>query len=290
MDWTTGIQNAINYVEEHLCEEIDYEAVAGQAASSSFYFQKIFHSLCGISLGEYIRCRRLALAGSELKSGRYKVIDVALKYGYESPESFSRAFSKFHGVSPSMAKKESAKLRSFSRISLKLIINGGNSMEYKIIKKEAFDVVEKAEIHSLDNGENTRTIPDFWSRARKDGTIEKLLELTSDQKFLFGICYGNGKESPKTFEYAIGAVCGEETMVPEGFRKTTIPARTWAVFECTGAMPEAIQEKWNEIVTTFFPTSGYVPTYEMDIEAYTDGDMSCPDYKSEIWVPVIQKQ
>ncbi len=163
-------------------------------------------------------------------------------------------------------------------------------MEYKIIKKEAFDVVEKAEIHSLDNGENTRTIPDFWSRARKDGTIEKLLELTSDQKFLFGICYGNGKESPKTFEYAIGAVCGEETMVPEGFRKTTIPARTWAVFECTGAMPEAIQEKWNEIVTTFFPTSGYVPTYEMDIEAYTDGNMSCPDYKSEIWVPVIQKQ
>lgn len=98
MDWFTGIQNVINYVEEHLTEEIDYEEVAKEAACSNFYFQRIFGILCGISLGDYIRNRRLTLAGSELSVSDDKVIDIALKYGYESPESFARAFSRFHGV------------------------------------------------------------------------------------------------------------------------------------------------------------------------------------------------
>lgn len=290
MDWTTGIQNAINYVEDHLNEEIDYEMVARQAASSSFYFQKIFHILCGMSLGEYIRNRRLALAGSELKTSSHKVIEVALKYGYDNPESFSRAFSKFHGISPTEAKKENAKLRSFSRISLKLIVNGGNIMDYKIIKKGPFDLIEKAETHTLKNKENLRTIPEFWNRAHTDKTIDQLLEHTNNPKYIFGICYGNGKEkNPETFEYAIAALCDKDIEVPEGFRKTTIPARTWAIFEVKGPMPQSIQEKWEEIVTSFFPTSGYVPTYEMDIEAYTNGNMDSEDYRSEIWVPIMEK-
>lgn len=143
MDWLTGIQNAINYIEENLTEKIDYDEAAKQASCSSFYFQRIFSILCGITLGDYIRNRRLTLAGNELSATDNKVIDIALKYGYESPESFTRAFSKFHGITPSDAKKDGSKLKSFSRLSVKIILSGGNIMDYKIIEKAAFDIIER---------------------------------------------------------------------------------------------------------------------------------------------------
>lgn len=212
-------------MEEHLTEEIDYKRVAKEAACSSFYFQKIFGILCGITLGDYIRSRRLTLAGNELSSTDNKVIDIASKYGYESPESFTRAFRGFHGVTPSEARKDSSKLKSFSRLSVKITLSGGNIMDYKIIEKEAFDIIEKVESHDVENSQNAKSIP----------------------------------------------------------------ARTWAVFECKGAMPNAMQDMWHKIVSEFFPASGYEPTYEMDIEAYSNGDMCSPDYRSEIWVPVIKK-
>ena len=98
MDWITGIQNAINYIEDHITEELDYERIAKESFSSSFHFQRVFSILCGYTLGEYIRNRRLTLAGAELANTREKVIDVAYKYGYESPESFTKAFQKFHGI------------------------------------------------------------------------------------------------------------------------------------------------------------------------------------------------
>ncbi len=289
MDWITGIQHAIDYIEDHLAEEIDYDRVAREAACSGFYFQRIFGMLCGMTLGGYIRSRRLTLAGSELQAADAKVIDIALKYGYESPESFARAFSKFHGITPSEAKAGGAKLRSFSRFSVKIIVSGGNIMNYKIVEKEAFDIVEKVSAHAVDQEESAKTVPKFWTASHEDGTVSKLLEITSDKSYLFGICYGNLPENAKTFDYSIAAVCGKDTAVPEGFRRTTIPARTWAVFECTGAMPDAIQELWHRIVTEFFPTSRYQPTCEMDIEAYTKGDMGSADYRSEIWVPVKKK-
>ncbi len=289
MDWITGIQNAINYIEEHLTEEIDYEIVAKEAACSSFYLQRIFSILCGMTLGDYIRNRRLTLAGNELSAADDKVIDIALKYGYESPESFTRAFSRFHGVTPSEAKKDGSKLKSFSRLSVKITLSGGNIMDYKIIEKEAFDIIEKVEAHTVEDSVNAKSIPDFWTRSHNDGTVKKLLDTTTDRTYIFGVCYGNLPENAKTFDYSIAAKCNENTVVPEGFRKNTIPARTWAIFECKGAMPNAMQDMWHKIVSEFFPTAGYQPTYEMDIEAYTEGDMSSPDYCSEIWVPVIRK-
>lgn len=288
MDWLTGVQNAINYIEEHLTEEIDYMQVAKEANCSSFYFQRIFGILCGMTLGDYIRNRRLTLAGNELRAADEKVIDIALKYGYESPESFTRAFSRFHGVTPSEAKKYGSKLKSFSRLSVKIILSGGNIMDYKIIEKEAFNIIEKVEAHTVENSENTKSIPDFWTRSHNDGTVKKLLDTTTDRTFIFGVCYGNLPENAKTFDYSIAAKCDENTVVPEGFRKNTIPARTWAVFECKGAMPDAMQDTWHKIVSEFFPTSIYQPTYEMDIEAYTEGNMDSSDYRSEIWVPVIK--
>ena len=289
MDWITGIQNAINYIEEHLTEEIDYEIVAKEASCSSFYLQRIFSILCGMTLGDYIRNRRLTLAGNELSAADDKVIDIALKYGYESPESFTRAFSRFHGVTPSKAKKDGSKLKSFSRLSVKITLSGGNIMDYKIIEKNAFDIIEKVEAHTVENSENAKSIPDFWMRSHNDGTVKTLLDTTTDRTYIFGVCYGNLPENAKTFDYSIAAKCDNNTVVPEGFRKNTIPARTWAVFECKGAMPNAMQDMWHKIISEFFPTSGQQPTYEMDIEAYTDGNMGSPDYRSEIWVPVIKK-
>ena len=121
MDWISGIQQAIDYVEAHLTEELDLETVAEQAYSSPFHFQRIFSVLCGFSLGDYIRMRRLSLAGEELARGRAKIIDLALKYGYDSPESFSRAFARFHGVTPSEARR-GGKIRIFTPLSVKLTL------------------------------------------------------------------------------------------------------------------------------------------------------------------------
>jgi len=289
MDWITGIQNAINYIEDHLTEEINYDKVADEAACSNFYFQRIFGILCDISLGEYIRNRRLTLAGNELNASDKKVIDIALKYGYESPESFTRAFSKFHGITPSEAKKNGSKLKSFSRLSVKITLSGGSMMDYKIVEKEAFEIIEKVEAHSIENDINAKSIPDFWTKSHNDGTVKTLLENTTDKTFIFGVCYGNNSDDSKTFDYSIGAVYNKKAAVPKGFRRNTIPARTWAIFECKGAMPKAMQDMWHKITSEFFPTSGYQPTYEMDIEAYTEGNMDESDYRSEIWIPVVKK-
>ena len=289
MDWITGIQNAINYIEEHLTEEIDFDKAAAEAACSSFYFQRIFGILCDIPLSEYIRNRRLSLAGNELNASDAKVVDIALRYGYESPESFSRAFSKFHGITPSEAKKNGSKLKSFSRLSVKITLSGGSVMDYKIIEKDSFEIIEKVETQPIENEINAKSIPDFWTRSHNDGTVKSLLENTIDKTFIFGVCYGNNSDNAKSFEYSIGAVCDGKTIVPKGFRKSTIPARTWAIFECKGAMPNAMQDMWHKITSEFFPTSGYQPTYEMDIEAYSEGDMNDENYRSEIWIPVVKK-
>ncbi len=135
MDWINGIQKAVDYIEEHLTEEISYEEIAKQSFSSSFHFQRVFSILCGYTLGEYIRSRRLTLAGNELSFGDRKVIDVALKYGYENPDSFSRAFAKFHGITPSEVSKQNVTLKSFLPLKIKVSLEGGEVMNYRIEEK-----------------------------------------------------------------------------------------------------------------------------------------------------------
>ena len=137
MDWIAGIQNAINYIEDHITEELDYEQIAKESFSSSFHFQRVFSILCGYTLGEYIRNRRLTLAGTELVNTREKVIDVAYKYGYDNPESFAKAFQKFHGITPSQARSNGVMLKSFSRLSIKVTLEGGSIMNYRIEEKPA---------------------------------------------------------------------------------------------------------------------------------------------------------
>lgn len=285
MDWIKSFQRSVDFIEDNLGGDLEIEQIARVMNVSAFYYQKIFTIICGVSVGEYIRNRRLSLAGSELMNADAKVIDIALKYGYDSPEGFSRAFARFHGVSPSEVRK-GAPIRPFERLSVTITMKGGNIMDCKIIKKPAFKVIEKRTVQTVANDANLQTIPKFWEQSHKDGTVKKLLELTLDKEFIFGICYNKPHSEEADFDYSIAAAVGDNTEPLEGFTVSEIPARTWAVFECRGAMPEAIQQLWHRICTEFFPSSEYEPTYEMDIEAYTDGDMSSPDYRCEIWIPV----
>lgn len=284
MDWIRSLQRSIDYIEDNITKPLDICDIAGQMNISPFYYQKIFTMICGFTVGEYIRNRRLTLAGSELARTKGKIIDTALKYGYDTPEGFARAFAKFHGVSPSAA-RNGASVKSFARLYVTILMKGGNVMDYKVVHKQSFKVAEKKITCSVSEERNTE-IPKFWDRCHSDGTVKKLLEITSDNAYLFGICYAHTQEKQQTFDYSIAAAIDDKSEIPEGFTVNTIPARTWIVFECKGAMPEAIQQLWHKICTEFFPSSSYQPTYEMDIEAYTKGEMTAPDYQSEIWVPV----
>ncbi len=284
MDLVTGLQRALDYIEGHLTEEDLPGAAARAAHFSPFYFARMFTFLCGHTPAEYIRLRRLTLAGSELAAGA-KVLDAALKYGYESPESFARAFARFHGFPPSQARKEGAHLKSFSRLTVQISLKGGTTMDYKLVHKPAFCVLQKAETHSTEQEQNLRTIPDFWERAAGDGTFSTLFSHMTAPQALLGICWAEPAQGT-SFTYGIGTVCAPDCVAPAGFSLRTIPAHTWAVFPCRGAMPDAIQQLWQRICGEFFPTSGYRPTGELDIEVYPEGDMHSPDYASEIWVPV----
>jgi AraC family transcriptional regulator len=287
LNWIAGIQHAIDYIEENLTQELDYEEIANQASSSSFHFQRVFGILCGCTLGEYIRARRLTLAGMELAASDIKVIDAALKYGYENPESFSRAFAKFHGITPSQAKTPGASLKLLSKLSVKLVMEGGLAMDYRIEEKAAFKVIEKVALFSTKGDSHLQEIPKFWERSRTDGSIRTLCGFCCGSEFdgrILGVCYGDGCSAE--FTYSIASGYNGKTPVPEGFRIKEIPARTWAIFKCKGAIPDAIQDLWRRIYTEFFPTSDYVPKNEIDFEAYPEGNLSSPDYESEIWVAV----
>ncbi len=291
MDWITGIQKAIDYIEANLTEELDYEKIAGCAYSSSFHFQRVFGILCGCTLGEYIRYRRLSLAGSELIASDARIIDIALKYGYDSPESFGRAFTRFHGVTPSQAKKDGTSLKSFSRLSVKLKLEGGSIMNYKIEKKDAFEVVVKKRYYSTNMEISQKKIPSFWAESRQDGTIEEIIKfITKDNVFgpnIVGICFENHTKNDE-FPYAIGAAYNGGD-IPEGYSIETIPAHTWAIFECTGPMPEAYHQLIHRVYTEFFPASEYKPCGAYDIEVYPDGDIKSLDYKCEAWIAVEKK-
>lgn len=190
MEWVKCLQRAIDYMEEHLEDAIDYEEIGRQAYSSSFHFQRVFHMISGYSVGEYIRNRRLTLAGVELSTENVKVIDVALKYGYNSPESFSRAFTKFHGITPAQAKNGNVNLKSFSRISVKLILEGGTAMDYRIEKREAFQVIAKRASYEGGGEIASKNIHNTWETCIKDGTIQTLAGYVNPKNVFGGAIVG----------------------------------------------------------------------------------------------------
>ena len=279
MEWIQSLSKAIDYIEDNLLQDITCDKVAKHIYISTFHFQRTFNILTNLTTGEYIRNRRLSLAGQELTKENVKVIDIAFKYGYETPESFSKAFSRFHGITPNQAKKEGANLKSFNRLVIKIKLEGGNNMDYKIIKKEAFKVVVKTREFTDKN--STTGIPAFWSEYFSNGLHKKVCGA-------IGIC-AQEKKGCKEFKYGIGCIDKYTKEIPEDFEVLEIPTYTWAIFKCIGPMPNAIQDMWQRIYSEWLPQAEYELISDYDIEAYTEGDLQSKDYRSEIWIPVKQK-
>ena len=291
MDWITGMQRALDYIEAHLTDDIDYEAAAREAASSSFHFQRMFSMLVGYTLGDYIRMRRLSLAADELQRTGGKIIDIALKYGYDTPESFSRAFTRFHGITPTQARRGS-NIKSFSRLSVKLILDGGNLMDYRIEKRDSFKIIcRKKQVNKPQGDTATADISSFWAQCSTDGTVEKLCKYARFDNLhgILGICF-SGEMADSGFPYGIGAEYNGETLTDGEFDIVEIPAHTYAVFKCKGKMPDAFKETYKKICTEFFPQSS---TYEygsgIELEVYPSADVQNPDYTCEIWLAVNLK-
>lgn len=282
MEWTEAIRQSIEYIEENITENISAEDVAKHVYMSPFYFQKGFSLLCGYTVGEYIRNRRLALAGGELAAEGAKVIDVALKYCYESPDSFAKAFTRFHGISPREVQKGGNMIKTFAPLKINISLKGGYIMNYKIVKKESFTVFGMSK--RFDYETCKKEIPAFWQEHYQKGNGKYVAGM-------FGINIDKNMGG-KDFEYWIADICDDGKEVPLGFEKITIPSFTWAVFSCDGPMPEALQNVNKKIFSEWLPAlkeyefaAGYCVEMYDDASKYPGGTMD-KNYHSEIWIPI----
>lgn len=292
MDWTRGLNEAIAYIELHITENLSADEIARVMNISPYYFQKLFSVLCGCTLGEYIRKRRLTLAGSELYASDGKIIDTALKYGYDTPEGFARAFSRFHGVSPNKVKSRKAKPKQFSKLSVSILLKGGYNMNYRIEQKSGFKILAKTQrFQKIENVKGRQDIPAFWDACHKDGTIKCLEELSKKDGItgggLIGLCMEDSVVL-KDFPYSIGCEYDGKN-IGNDYKIFDIPEATWVIFDITGVMPTAIQEIWHRIFAEFFPTSEYKPSGNFDLEVYSNGNMYDSAYHSEIWIAIEKK-
>ena len=285
MGWIECIGEAISYMEDNITEELTIEKIAKQVSVSSFYFQKGFAMLCGFTVGEYIRQRRLTLAGSELVSTDKKIIDIALEYGYDSPDSFTKAFTRFHGVTPTAARKDGAMIRSFAPLKIKFILEGGYVMDYKIVEKDSFTVMGASRMFRYDQA--ITEIPAFWSELHQSGKERIVCGM-------YGVCIDESRGSDE-FEYLIADNYNPAAELPDGLVTKVIPAHTWAVFACRGAMPQSLQDVNKKIFSEWLPNckdyeiaAGYNIEMYNDPAGYPKGTQD-ENYYSEIWIPVKKK-
>ncbi|OKQ00272.1 AraC family transcriptional regulator [Paenibacillus sp. P46E] len=286
LEWLIRMKNALDYMESKMTEPMRIEDVARVAHVSPFHFQRMFSMLTGVTMADYIRKRRLTLAAQELAISKIRVLDVALKYGYDSPEAFAKAFRKAHGLTPSAAREPGVQLKAFPRLSFHLSLKGDQEMEYKIVEKTAFTVIGKSMEVTTRDGENFRRIPEFWNECNADGTSDKLIQLGTDPNWL-GICMSMDMEK-ELLSYWI-AVEGTPEMNTGGYETAVVPAASWAVFTSTGPMPHAIQKVWQRIYQEWFPGTGYEHTGGPEFELYPPGDTCAEDYVCEVWIPVMKK-
>lgn len=288
MDWLSSMQNAINYMEDNILNETDYDKIAQCAYSSTFHFQRMFSMLTGFTIGEYIRNRRLTLAAQELSFSNLRVTDIAFKYGYETSEAFTKAFQRLHGVTPSAARESGVKLKSFSRLSIQITMKGDKEMNYKIIEKESFKIFGKDFETSVINGKCYKEIPEFWEKCVDEGTTEKIIKSAgkSENGILdAGVLYEHNPEDG-SMRYMIACDI-PDTDIPEEFKVLEIPSLTWAIFEVDGNSDEDIQEVWKRIGSEWFPASNYEHANAPEMERYYGNRDT--DYRCEVWIPVIKK-
>lgn len=309
MDLLTSLRKAIDYMEEHLLMDIDAEKVADAVYLSPFYFQRCFKIVTGYSVGEYLRNRRLYLAGLDVIRGRNagekfsggeengkgkeKIIDLAYKYGYESPESFTKAFTRFHGLSPRELRAQPHQIKVFLPLIVEISVKGGSRMEFTIEKREAMKMIGFERIFSFES--SYQEIPKFWQEfnrqyCRRDaecGMKEAAVMQTIAECVVgeFGVCVEGGTDMEHFRYYIAGAYQGGE--IPDGMKVIEIPAGEWAKFKCRGAMPDALQTVNTRIFSEWIPgNTEFEIASHVTIEWYSDGDMNREDYESAIWIPV----
>ena len=275
-DWIEGFQASIDYIEQNLTEELDIGKIAKKAALSSFYYQRIFGAMCGMTVGEYIRERRMTLAAQELAGSDCKVIDIALKYGYDSPDSFTKAFQRFHGITPAQAREKGVNLRSLAPLHIKITLEGGTMLDYKIVEKAAFTVVGIKK--SFNSETSYKEIPKFWG------------EWTSDMKGLkgmFGVC---SDMDGTNFDYWIADLYMPWEEYPQECSTYQIPGGLWALFKCVGPLPGSMQSVNTKIWSEWLPS---LKEYELagnySLEFYLPPAKNPADTVSYIAIPIKKR-
>ncbi|MEH7009782.1 AraC family transcriptional regulator [Neobacillus niacini] len=291
MDSIKRLNEALGYIEENLTSDIDFKEVARVAFCSEYHFQRMFSFLAGVSLSEYIRRRRLSRAAFELINSNVRILDIAIKYGYCSPDSFTRAFQSLHGITPSEARNNGQSLKAFPRMTFHLSIQGGNEMNYRIVEKEAFHLVGiKKRVPIIFNGVNPE-IAAMWQSLdmEKINTLKQLSNVEPVGLLSASTNFSEGRlEEKGELDHYIGVATNKDC--PEDLTKLEVPALTWAVFEAIGPFPDTLQNVWGRIYSEWFPSSNYELAVGPEILWNQHKDVSSPTFRSEIWVPVSPKK
>ena len=282
MEWIERLNDAIVYIEENLTGTIDHERLGQIACCSSYHFQRMFSYMAGMPLSEYVRKRKMSLAAVDLQGGSAKIIDVAEKYGYNSPTAFNRAFQSIHGIAPSALRDEGVSIKSFPPITFKITIKGVGVMNYRIETKGAFRIVGVSVPLEKEIEKNFAVIPSKWQEIATNGTLQRLTQMMNAQPMgVLGISTCNDEEE---WRYYIAVSTSMEKGELEEY---TVPPATWAVFPGSGTN-DSIQELERRIVTEWLPTSGYEYGNAPDVEVYLNPDPQNAQY--EVWIPIVKKQ
>lgn len=291
MDWLKNFNKAIDYIEDNLDDKIDYVKAAQLACCSVYNFQRIFSFITNISIAEYIRRRRLTLAAFEFQTSNVKVIDTALKYGYDSPESFTRAFQALHGVTPTMTRDRGVIIKAYPRISFQFTIKGDSEMNYKIIEKPAFQFFGIERIFDTKDGENLTAIPDFWTELQTSGKLKEICMATCYETWCHAICgYRDVGMTLTTFPYLIGCIVTPLSET-DGYTIVDVPAATWAVFANEPHSMEVTSSETQKLIgrvyTDWLPTAMYKKVDGFELEMYHGlPDGSCYE---ETWIRVDKR-
>ena len=265
----------MDYLEQQLTGEVDMKRFQQLSGYSYPLFSRLFSILADMTLAEYLRNRRLSEAVTDLRGSTEKVIDIALKYGYESSDAFSSAFKKFHGETPSEV-RNGKPYRVFPKLQLSLKITGGKNMDIKIQKKPVFTVAGVL-LEAIDNSK----CPSAWEYLYAHHSLESLESLSSGQSL--GVC-SDVKEG-EIINYDVTDKAKAEEL---GLSIKEIAEAEYAIVPVKGPIPESIHHAWKYVLEIFFPETGYRHSGAPDFEVYSEGDMSSPDYQMELWIPVIK--
>lgn len=292
MDWTVRLNAVIAYIEQNLADsEISYHEIGRLAGCSAYNFQRMFAYVAGKTVGEYIRSRKLTLAAFDLLHTNDKVIDLGLKYGYESHDAFTRAFKGFHGVTPSMVRAQTVSLQSCPKLHFTAAIKGVNPVQYQIEQRPAFTVAGYK--HQIKTEESTQTIPPLWTEVFQTEAKKRLFAMLDQAQGrpggLLGVCADNPMGNDAVFDYYIAVTIGVDGEIPSlreidaKMSTLEVPAATWAVFTANGKLPEAVQEVITRFYAEWLPNSGYELENLPMIESYLG------DERQEVWVAVKTK-